>query len=181
MRHNVAKKMSKIAELELKRLVEEFGPSLVLFARQWCSCPDDALQEALIELVRLDPAPRSPKTWLFRVVRNKAMNLSRSERRRAKHESVVAAGDIWFEPDTGSKIDAAQAIRWLEQLPDIQRQIVTARIWGELTFDQLAEVVDRPTASVFRLYREAIETLRKRMNSRDDHSMVENRNRGKGL
>lgn len=173
--------MARIAESELKRLVDELGSSLVLFARQWCSYPDDALQEALIELVQKDPIPRSPKAWLFRVVRNKAMNQSRSERRRAKHESVIAESDRWFEPDTGSRIDAAQAIVWLEHLPDIQRQIVTARIWGELTYEQIAEIVDRPTATVFRLYREAIETLRKRVNWCNENATVMNRNQGKGL
>jgi RNA polymerase sigma factor (sigma-70 family) len=135
----------------------------VLFARQWCSYPDDALQEALIELVTKDPAPSSPKAWLFRVVRNKALNLARSERRRAKHESSMAGPETWFEADSGSLIDAELATTWIVRLPDIQRQIVTARIWGELTFEQIAEVVDRPTATVFRLYREAIDTLRQQV------------------
>lgn len=173
--------MVRITESELKQLVEELGPSLVLFARQWCSYPDDALQEALIELVQKDPVPCSPKAWLFRVVRNKAMNQSRSERRRAKHESVIAESDRWFEPDTGTRIDAEQAMVWLEQLPDIQRQIVTTRIWGELTYEQIAEIVDRPTATVFRLYREAIETLRSQLKDPSDQLTLVNRKQGKSL
>ncbi len=155
--------MTRISEAELEQLVEAVGGSLVLFARQWCSSPDDALQEALLELATRDPAPRSPKAWLFRVVRNKAMNLARAERRRAKHETAFTAPSPWFEPDSGSFIDAQLATTWLQQLPEIQRQIVTARIWGDLTFEQIAEVVDRPTATVFRLFREALETLRQQM------------------
>lgn len=157
--------MTRISEAELEQLVEAIGGSLVLFARQWCSSPDDALQEALLELATRDPAPRSPKAWLFRVVRNKAMNLARAERRRSKHEAAFMVPSPWFEPDSGSFIDAQLATSWLQQLPDIQRQIVTARIWGDLTFEQIAEVVDRPIATVFRLFREAIETLRQHMKS----------------
>ena len=152
--------MTRISALELERIVQELGASLVLFARQWCACPDDALQEALIDLATKDPAPVSPKAWLFRVVKNKAMNLARSQRRRSKHELSRAVPDLWFEAEPEGRLDSQQVMHWIEQLPDIQRQIVTARIWGDLTFEQIAEVVDRPTATVFRLFREAIETMR---------------------
>ena len=170
--------MTRITETELKTLVDELGASLVLFARQWCSWPDDALQEALIELVKKDPAPRSPKAWLFRVVRNKAMNLARSERRRNHYESSVSGLDVWFEPDAGSRMDAAVAMQWIERLPDVQRQIVTARIWGELKFEQIAEVVDRPTATVFRLFREALDTLRQQMETPTEKRTATDRNQG---
>lgn len=167
--------MTRITEPELEQLVAAIGGSLVLFARQWCDCPDDALQEALLELATKDPAPSAPKAWLFRVVRNKAMNLARAERRRVKYESASADQNPWFDPDSGSLIDAKLATTWIEQLPDIQRQIVTARIWGELTFEQIAEVVNRPTASVFRLFRESIDTLRQQMKSPTDKSPTDKR------
>ncbi len=170
--------MTRITELELEQLVDELGASLVLFARQWCSCPDDALQEALIELVKKDPAPRTPKAWLFRVVRNKAMNLARSDRRRERHELASAEQDAWFDADTGSQMDAELTTQWLERLPDLQRQIVTARIWGELSFEQIAEVVDRPTATVFRLFREAIDSIRQRLITNEAKSTTAERKRG---
>jgi RNA polymerase sigma factor (sigma-70 family) len=170
--------VTRITDFELEQLVDELGSSLVLFARQWCSCPDDALQEALIELAKKDPAPRSPKAWLFRVVRNKAMNLARSDRRRARHEWASAQPDAWFDLDTSSQLEAESTTHWIEQLPDIQRQIVTTRIWGELTFEQIAEVVDRPTATVFRLFREAMDTLRQRLGTKEEKSTFAERNRG---
>ncbi|MBU6239025.1 MAG: sigma-70 family RNA polymerase sigma factor [Planctomycetes bacterium] len=170
--------MTRITELELEQLVDELGASLVLFARQWCSCPDDAVQEALIELVKKYPAPRSPKAWLFLVVRNKAMNLARSDRRRERHELASAEQDAWFDADTGSQMDAELTTQWLERLPDIQRQIVTARIWGDLTFEQIAEVVDRPTASVFRLFRESIDSIRQRLITNEAKSTTAERKRG---
>jgi RNA polymerase sigma-70 factor (ECF subfamily) len=171
--------VTRITELELAQLVDELGASLVLFARQWCSCPDDALQEALIELVRKETVPRSLKAWLFRVVRNKAMNLARSERRRSHYESSASGPDAWFEPDKGSQIDAEFAAQWIERLPDIQRQIVTARIWGELTFEQIADVVDRPTATVFRLFHEALDTMRQKMEPSTDPLSVTDRSNGR--
>lgn len=169
--------MARITDRELAQLADELGASLVLFARQWCSCPDDALQEALIELVNKEPVPSSPKAWLFRVVRHKAMNLARSQRRRDHHESAASASHLWFESDDGTRMDAEVAAQWLEHLPDIQRQIVTARIWGELTFEQIAEVVDRPTASVFRLLQEALETLRRKFEPSTDPRIATDRSK----
>jgi RNA polymerase sigma factor (sigma-70 family) len=171
--------VARISDVELEQLVDDLGSSLVLFARQWCSCPDDALQEALIELAQKDPAPRSPKAWLFRVVRNKAMNLARSDRRRVRHESASAKPDGWFDLGADSQLDAEFTTHWIEQLPDVQRQIVTARIWGELTFEQVAEVVDRPIATVFRLFRESTDTLRQRLGTHDEKSTFADRKRGK--
>lgn len=93
------------------------------------------------------------------------MNLARSERRRSHYESSASEKDAWFELDTELRMDAELASRWIVQLPDVQRQVVTARIWGELTFEQIAEVVDRFSATVFRLFHEALDTLRKKMDS----------------
>ncbi len=166
--------MARITEIELEHLVDELGPALVLFARQWCSCPDDALQEALIELAKKDPCPRSAKAWIFRVVRNKAMNLARSERRRSHHESSVTSPDLWFESDRSSPIDKDALIQTIQLLPDIQRQIVTSRIWGELTFAQVAEIVDRPAATVFRLFQEAIDSMRQHLASQVDRKQTHN-------
>jgi len=169
--------MTRITESELEQLVDAIGSSLVLFARQWCTCPDDALQEALMELVKKDPAPRSPKAWLFRVVRNKAMNMARAQRRRVKHESSVAGPQAWFEPDSGPFGEIDRVVAWIEQLPDIQRQIVTARLWGDLTYEQVAEVVDRPPATVFRLFREAIQTIRQRLGAPHEPRTVVHRSK----
>jgi RNA polymerase sigma-70 factor (ECF subfamily) len=75
-------------------------------------------------------------------------------------------------------MDAELTTQWLERLPDIQRQIVTARIWGELTFEQIAEVVDRPTATVFRLFRESIDSIRQRLITNEAKSTTAERKRG---
>jgi RNA polymerase sigma-70 factor (ECF subfamily) len=106
------------------------------------------------------------------------MNIARSERRRAKHESVAANDDPWFAPISSSSVDAEIARAWMQKLPEVQRQIVTARIWGDLTFDQVAEIVERPTTTVFRLFREAIETLRLEMNISEQKRPLQSLNEG---
>jgi RNA polymerase sigma-70 factor (ECF subfamily) len=75
-------------------------------------------------------------------------------------------------------MDTEQVIQWLERLPDVQRQVVTARVWGDLTFEQVAEVVDRSTATVFRLFREAIESMRQQVDRVPENFITKDRSRG---
>ena len=56
--------------------MDEHGAAKSLYARQWCRVPDDALQEALIDLARQDPVPDNPVAWLYKTVRRRAMNLA---------------------------------------------------------------------------------------------------------
>lgn len=47
----------------------------------------------------------------------------------------------------------------LRRLPPLEREIVVARIWGELSYAQIAELVDRSTSAVHRRYQRAFAEL----------------------
>ena len=64
--------MSGVGPELLGRLVDENAAALVLYARQWCSAPEDVVQEAFLKLAAQKPAPDNPVAWLYRVVRNAA-------------------------------------------------------------------------------------------------------------
>lgn len=86
-----------ITEEQLRELIDAHGAALTLYARTWCNFPDDALQEALIDLLRQDPFPEQPAAWLFTTVRRRAMNLTRGERCRSEHQRRAAEQrDSWF-------------------------------------------------------------------------------------
>src|SRR5947209_9003125 len=90
----------------LGRLVDEHAAALVLYARQWCAAPEDVVQEAFLKLVAQRPPPDEPVPWLFRVVRNGALDAARTQRRRQRHETAAAArAPAWFVADADT-IDA---------------------------------------------------------------------------
>ena len=91
----------------LGRLLNEHAAALALFARQWCSCPEDVVQEAFMRLAAEREAPANPAAWLFTVVRNGAISAGRAESRRRKHEASAAHQTAeWFEADAADSIDA---------------------------------------------------------------------------
>jgi RNA polymerase sigma-70 factor (ECF subfamily) len=167
--------VARIEKQRLGELIAAHGAALVLYARQWCAAPDDALQESLIELVRQDPAPVHVVGWLYKAVRRRAMNLSRSEQRRRKHHRQAAEGaDQWFVADESQLEDAVDCQRLLRQLPPLEREIVVARIWGELSFSQIADLVGRSSSAVHRRYQNALVNLHKLMNEQNQTKRTEN-------
>ncbi len=59
---------------EIARLIDAHAAPLVLYARQWCDAPEDVVQEAFIKLVRQSRPPADAVAWLYRVVRNGALD-----------------------------------------------------------------------------------------------------------
>lgn len=153
--------VTAISGQQLQEIYVRNGAGLVLYARQWCDLPDDALQEALMELVKLDECPRDVVAWLYKVVRCKALNIARSEKRRSNHQrQAVEQRDDWFSMPHDSQAEAREIQSALNQLPNLEREIVTARIWGELSFEQISQLTGKPTSTVHRRFDIALEKLR---------------------
>lgn len=151
----------------LLTLVNDLMPPLVLYARQWCRGAEDVVQEAFVRLAAQGALPRQPRAWLFKVVRNRAISLGRSERRRERHESLGAARrQIWFIPAQSpldAELDPLQAMTALENLPDEPREVVILHLWGGLSFTEIATLLNSSRSTVHRQYQEAIRLLRERL------------------
>lgn len=148
---------------ELGRLFDAHARALLLYARQLCEEPEDAVQEAYLKLAERDAVPPEPAAWLFRIARNAALMGSRSRRRRRRRESAVATRSEWFTPMTCDAVDAGWAVAALESLTREDRELVTARLWGGLSFQELGGLLGISDSAAHRRYAAALETLRKRM------------------
>src|SRR3989442_1174136 len=85
---------------EVARLIDTHAAPLVLCARQWCAEPEDVVQDAFVKLVRQNRPPDDAVAWLYRVVRNGAMDAAKMARRRQRRESAAARPVRWFvEPE----------------------------------------------------------------------------------
>lgn len=149
-------------------LIDRLGPGLGLFARQWCDSPEDVVQDAFVALATLAQEPISPESWLFRAVRNGAINAGIAARRRRRRESLATKqAPGWFTPEgvdrASSWIDPESAQAALGELPDAQREVIVAHLWGGLTFEQIGELVQTSTSSAHRLYQAGLINLRDRL------------------
>src|SRR5262249_1398245 len=112
------------------------------------------------KLVGPGEPPREPVPWLYRVVRNGALDAGKSARRRQRRQSAVARAARWFvEPDADG-LDAETAVAGLQRLPPEQREAAGAPLWGGLSFEQIPHACGCSASTVFRRYRAAIDALR---------------------
>jgi RNA polymerase sigma-70 factor (ECF subfamily) len=149
----------------LTALIDRHTGALVLYARQWCAAPEDVVQEAFMQLVRQQPPPHHPVAWLYRVVRNAARLQARSARRRLQREAKVARPELtWFDPpDEAGGLDPQAVTAALAGLPLDQREVIVARLWGNLTFDEIAQLTGLSKATAHRRYEAALAALRARL------------------
>ncbi len=145
-------------------LFDRHAAALELYARQLCDCAEDVVQEALMELSVQISVPDDVVAWLYRVVRNKAISASRSTRRRKRHETEAAGcRSAWFERSAEDRIDADAATTAIELLPNEYREVVVARIWGGLSFQQIGQLVGISDSAAHRRYEAGLLVLRKKL------------------
>lgn len=147
---------------QVASLIDAHAAALRLYARQWCAAPDDAVQDAVCKLMAAATVPDDPAAWLFRTVRNAAVDRGRADSRRKKREVRAAKPERWFEERTLDGVDATEVVNALERLPGDQREIIVARLWGGLTLEQAAVAAGCAVSSAHRRYEAGIATLKER-------------------
>jgi len=160
--------MAAIGEAQLSEWYHAYCDAMVLYARQWLdgSAAEDVVQDVFLRLAGQRGPPENVKAWLFRSVRNAALNVRRSNRRRRTREGSRAAdAPAWFEPAAEDVIDARAAQAALESLPPRQHEIVVLRIWAGMTLAQIGETVGEPVSTVHDRYGSALVAMRRILRS----------------
>lgn len=151
---------------ELGRLFDAHAAALVLYARQWRdgAGAEDVVQDAFIALAARREPPDRPAAWLHRVVRNAALSARRGSQRRRAREGRAGrnAAEPWFAA-VDDRLDAREAVAHLAGLDADAREAVTARIWGGLTFEEIAALQGCSTAAAHRRYKAGLARLLERL------------------
>jgi RNA polymerase sigma-70 factor (ECF subfamily) len=154
--------MPRITPDELGRLYREHAPALRLYARQFPAGDEDLIQDAFIKLAQQVTVPERALPWLYRVVRNAALFAGRNEARRRRRQDQVRTSEAWFA-SADNRLDGQEATRQLADLPLEEREVVAARIWGGLTFDEVAQLVGCSLATAHRRYQAGLSKLREKL------------------
>jgi RNA polymerase sigma-70 factor (ECF subfamily) len=157
--------MPPIAPTVLGQLYRQHAPALRLYARQWGAGAEDQVQNAFVRLARQEPPPEQVLPWLYRVVRNGALAAQRTAARRRQREQRAAAPEAWFS-QAEDRLDADQAARHLAELPLDFREVIVARLWGGLTFEDIAALVGCSLPTAHRRYHTGLAQLRERLEGR---------------
>ena len=161
--------MARISPDSLGRLFDDHAGALVLFARRWCDAPDDIVQDAFVALARQKAVPDRAVPWLYRVVRNGAISAARQTgRRRRREERAAGVEAVPSDPtfaSTDDEIDARRASQLLADLDGETHEVIVARLWGGLTFEEIARLQGCSLSTTYRRYQTGLAQLQKRLES----------------
>lgn len=129
---------------------------------------EDAVQDAFIELAKQSTEPHEVLGWLVRVTRNRILDSIRAESRRQRREFAHGEQRWFTEPASTQEVDTEQLTGVLEALDELPRQIITMHVWGEMTFEAIAEVLQISSSSAHRHYHHALSVLGTQL-QKDDH------------
>ena len=133
---------------------------------------EDVVQDVFLSLLRLSGRLKftgSLRGYLATCVVNGTRNIIRAHRRHPMSEldeaDPIPAEDM--RPDDAAIIkEQLDQLKWaLSQLPYPQREVLVLRVYGQMTFKEIARQQGIPTNTALGRYRYAIDRLRSLLNS----------------
>lgn len=158
-------------EKQWRRWLEDHGDRLLLYARQLTPSREDAedlLQETVSRLWKESSQNTPITSWVVTMMRRRAVDKGRQRDRRQARETRyqqsfdVGRGD-YFEPDFDSQERGELVQQALEVLPQAQREVVVLKVWGELTFAEIAQGLEISANTVASRYRYGLSALREKL------------------
>jgi RNA polymerase sigma-70 factor (ECF subfamily) len=144
--------------------LDEHVPALTLLARQWVprrADAEDVVQEAFIRFWRSRQRVADPAAYLYACVKHVALDWQRNRRRQSTREEAAARSEsapLFAAPieqrERRAAIEAA-----LHHLPENQREVLVMRIWGGLSFPQIARALQITDNTAKSRYRYALAKL----------------------
>ena len=153
--------------------LEDNSAKLLNYSRQQTRSEHDAedvLQDAIARMWKLrDRCPEGvpAMSFAYQTIRCRAIDVGRQlDRRTAREDATCQMMETekgeWFEDDLVEKRERSAVLRKaLRDLPSKLREVIELKIWGGLTFAQIAKKVGAPLNTVTSRYRYALAHLRR--------------------
>ena len=164
---NLNQRLAKGQEPAFVELYDQFGDQLFAYVVSRVTDSDsakDIIQEVFARLIRYHrhfKRVQNVRAYLFQVTRNEIARWSTNKPTRSDSDT----DSIPSEPVAPNNLEESEWISTLlSKLGDEDREIVSLKIFSELTFKELADIFEMPAATVATRYRRAIAKLEASLN-----------------
>jgi RNA polymerase sigma-70 factor (ECF subfamily) len=159
------------AGLDISRLYDEHAQALYAFLLNFTrdeADTRDLLQEVFVKIARnekLLSGIREQRAFLIRLAHNAAVDLMRRRGTRERTKEHFAETVSPFAPasDPDDLFFRKELSSALAELPEEQRAVAHLKLWGGLTFEQIAAALEIPPNTAASRYRYALDKLRGRL------------------
>ena len=161
---------SRIDPAAIDRIYKEHGNALRGFLRGLLRDDElaaEALQNTFGKAISRGGSvvPAALRSWLFRVAYNEAMAIRRRQRVESDSLRKLAWSSARHQETPEEAALSAESKRRvrreIRRLPDEQQEVLRRRIYDEMTFVQIAEILDLPLGTVLTRMRLALQKIRK--------------------
>lgn len=122
---------------------------------------EDILQEAFVHIwSRRNLFPVIQPGLVFTQIRRVAIDHARREKRRQRREESYARENEPLYFDKSLRFSPGELQEAMEQLNREQREVLVLKIWGEQTFESIAETLEISPNTAASRYRYGLEKLR---------------------
>lgn len=162
--YNIMLRIGENSKLGMQEFYDEYGQFIYNVANVYKKSgiqADEIVQEVLIKISNLSKkCPKyieNPKGWLYKITINFGNSLARKNRFHysLKEEMVATKSDMedFIERDSFEYM--------IRDLSLKEQEIIIQKLLVDLTFEEIAKAVHRPTSTVATIYYRAINKLKK--------------------
>lgn len=160
------------------------GARLLLFARGWSTSKEgaeDLVQDTMVRMWHYcqEHGGGTPDLPLaFSTIRFCGLNQQRTDSRRKKREEAIIYlndfEDVWLDPALEDDEDALILREAVARLTPKLRDVIMMKIWGGLTFQEIAKSLATSQNTVASRYRYALEQLAQELSTlkQDRHEIA---------
>jgi RNA polymerase sigma-70 factor, ECF subfamily len=153
-----------------RALYAEFAPALLGYLRaRGAAQPEDVLGEVMLQIVRdlpgFDGGEDEFRAWAFTIAHHRLLDERRRSVRRPAEptpapeiERLGPRGDV--EEDALRTLSAERVGRLLKRLSPDQQNVILLRVLGDLTCEQVAEVIGKTAGAVKALQHRGFEAIK---------------------
>jgi RNA polymerase sigma-70 factor, ECF subfamily len=134
---------------QLEALYREYGSGLLQYLRRsfkGIETAEDLLQETFVQALRgrqRFKAVASPRAWLFTIARRVGLTAM-----RRRHRTTTLPADVPEPAGTEPDARLERVRRAISALPPRQREVVELRLREDLSYEEIAAVLEIPVGTV---------------------------------
>lgn len=161
----------------MRDALRQYEGPLILYAARITGDLDlarDVVQDTFIRLCAEEPDRLKERIgpWLFRVCRNRALDVRRKENRMAPLNEIELdtseSGEASPAITAENRENADQVLRLLATLPPNQQECVRLKFQSGLSYKEISRVTNLTVTNVGFLIHTAIKTIRKKLANESD-------------